>query len=238
MHYRVISNIKGLLNREWNPGDEVRLSEEVAAELLKSGSIEPINKPFDGKIKPQPPISNADSPFKKQLEQLHESARNAKAELHRFDGEIKQSERSLQAIYAEKVTRADFLAYLKDDFRQRSQQFVVNLRLDFLRVLPNLQFRNQECRLENGADIMLPFFSGKTSLPGMTDEAYFFYFGDLIAERFCDAIDATGLVKWGETTVPIEERRAQCKKIEAEITALQVQRDALAADLDEAGLKQ
>lgn len=216
------------------------MSDEEAEPLLKAGAIEEINQPFTGQIKPPPKLSSASTPFREKFNQLHAIAGDMKTEIHRLDGTIEERGQALQAIYAAKVTRADFLQYLKDDLRQRGEQFVQDLKSEFhAGRIPDLyfQFRNQEGRREAGATIAMKCLAGSAkNVDVMTEAGFFFYFGDLIAERFCDALDATGKVKFGETTIPISERRAQCKKLETEIAKLQFQRDAMTADMIEAGL--
>jgi hypothetical protein len=45
MKYRALTNIRAQ-GENHKPGDEIELTEERAAPLLKSGAIEPIIKPF------------------------------------------------------------------------------------------------------------------------------------------------------------------------------------------------
>ena len=67
----------------------------------------------------------------------------------------------------------------------------------------------------------------------MTPAALYWLFGEQIAERFGDALDA---LPWPDNAVPVAERRARMATIDAELERLIAYRDELAAELSAVGM--
>ncbi|MCH2222848.1 MAG: hypothetical protein MK097_21375, partial [Dechloromonas sp.] len=65
-------------------------------------------------------------------------------------------------------------------------------------------------------------------------EAFYWYFGDLIAERFMAALDMVH--DWSEGGLPIADRRKRIAEIDQEIETLIERRDGLIGQLNSVGI--
>ncbi len=82
---------------------------------------------------------------------------------------------------------------------------------------------------------MFPYLNGEiANYEGEPSaSALYWYFGDLIAQRFSDSLDC---VAWSTDTISVADRRIQIAEIDKQIEALTSHRDGLANDLIGSGM--
>lgn len=159
--------------------------------------------------------------------QLKSVANDLKGQIHELDERIQDAEQRRNLITQETVSKADFMIFLRADIRAKGKPFWGSLR-PMIKNAPR-----QYPMLERG--LTLPYLTGNEFAPVvMTEEAAFFYLGDLIADRIERAISED--MEWPHGVMPVSERRKLVAQIDAEILDLKEQRQELAAQLLEAGL--
>lgn len=167
------------------------------------------------------------SEFKKVFAQLKTITERLKSEIHELDALIADASKRREVIISTAVSKEDFIAYIRADIRDKGKRFWSGMRT-------LIEQRPKEYpALERG--IGLDYLSGAIRSPEIVPpSAFFFYFGDLIAERISRAIDED--LDWPNGTMPVTERKVIVAKIDAEIADLRKQRKELADQLIEAGL--
>ena len=139
------------------------------------------------------------------------------------------------------VSRDEYAAYVKADIAKRGELFVHRIK-GFARhnargsARLDTSFVALEKALNSSRLQGIPFMNGEDCFDGFnpTPEAFYWYFGDLIAERFMAALDMVH--DWSEGGLPIADRRKRIAEIDQEIETLIERRDGLIGQLNSVGI--
>lgn len=179
--------------------------------------------------------------FKGLLAKLHSAAEGIKGDIGGIDRRIAALEAEREALTDAPVTREDFKSYLAADVARRGEVFKYRIN-GFVsgKARGSAKFDPTFARLERnlvaGQAQNFPFMDGEDAFEGfnLSAPAFYWYFGDLIVERFMQAVDLAH--DWQPGGIPVAERRARIAEIDAELQSLVEKRDSLAAELVGAGI--
>ena len=172
------------------------------------------------------------SELNKALSQLRQAAEQLTQEVARLDQHIAGLYAKRDALTSEPVTKADFLEYIRADLRKRAKRFAYTLRAGLKNV--NKSFSSLERAKDDPAQLIhLPYLAEPGLPVDVTEAAMFFYFEDVIVAGVSRQVDA---MPWPENAQTVSGRSEALAKLDAEIAALEKQRDALANELIDAGL--
>lgn len=175
------------------------------------------------------------------LTKLKTVAESVKGEIQALDEQIGTLNQERQALVDAPVSRDEYAAYVKADVARRGELFLNRMRMfakgkgrgnaKFDPCFATLERVYEGGRLQN-----LPFMNGEDSFDGFnpSPEAFYWYFGDLIAERFMAALDAVHT--WPQAGIPLADRRRRIAEIDQVIDDLVTQRDELASQLMSVGI--
>ncbi len=175
------------------------------------------------------------------LTELKKVAESVKTDIRTLDEQIHALNLERQGLMDSPVSREDFAAYMKADlakrgelFQHRVKQFAThkgrgNAKMDSSFVALERVF--QGGRLQN-----FPFMNGEDCFDGFAPsaDAFYFYFGDLIAERFLAGLDAEH--DWPQDGIPVADLRKRIAEIDQALDALLTRRDELASQLMSVGI--
>jgi len=238
MKYRALSKVVHD-GDEYQQGEEIEIPDAVAAALLKSGVIEPLNKPFATmrslvSLEIQTKGTGSGAALVSLVRAVHEAADVVIGKIHEADREIAELEAERSSLTESPVSRAEFMEYVRADVERRGSSYKLRLKHWKGKWFQNT-FAKFEKAHSTGIDQTIPYLSAENPFGGaeMAPDAVYWLFGDLIVKRFGDA--AEGL-PWPEKSVPVKERRARIASLDQQISDLQKRRDALSADLAATGM--
>jgi hypothetical protein len=153
-------------------------------------------------------------------------------EVSAIDKRIKENRRQREAFLAERVSKEDFIGYVSrtvelkgKPFEQRLQRMVGNMDLTLGRL---------EIAMKHAGGISLPLLKGEAFFPeAITEDAVFYYFGEIVTQRIGDAVAS---LDWPKGVMPAAERLKMIERLDAEYAGLLEQRQALEAELKDAGI--
>ncbi|MBL8374129.1 hypothetical protein [Accumulibacter sp.] len=226
MKYKVLSNLSR--DRNYLPGDIVELVEVEGKHLTDSGVVEPMVKPFgDLSRRTSPAIQFEDGEISSLFSSLQTVTDSVLQKISDADGKIAKLEAERSLLTDSPVSRDDFMAYIRADIERRGE--------DYKRVLVRWQgkwfentFSRWEGFQESGKQQPIPYLDGETFSTAMSTQGLFWLFGEQIAARFGEALEA---LPFPDDAIPVEERRIRIAAIDAEIAGLAAHRDSLAAQL-------
>ncbi|TAN53844.1 MAG: hypothetical protein EPN21_00495 [Methylococcaceae bacterium] len=171
--------------------------------------------------------------IKQLLDQLNSSVRELVSQIHDLDDQIDAKQRERDQVINAPLSKADYLSFVGEDIDRIARPFVEQLRRA-VKSQPQDMIRLR--RMVDSEDGMrIPWFSAGYFPPiEIAPTAVCWYFGDLIKQRIADALDGQD---WPHDAMPVAERLKLTAQLEVEIEELNRQRDALAAQLEESGLK-
>lgn len=172
---------------------------------------------------------------------LRNAAEAIKGEIGEIDARIVAAQVEREALTNAPVSKDDFMTYVRADIARRGELYVHrikgfaagkgrgNAKLD-----PS--FAHLERVFQGNRQQNFPFMDGEDAFDGfnLSADAYYWYFGDLIAERFAVALDM--VFDWPEAKISVDERRKRIEEIDAELESLVEKRDSLVADLTSIGI--
>jgi hypothetical protein len=168
----------------------------------------------------------------KALETLRNAAEELLGEISSLDTRIAECRRRRDAATAATVSKPDYMAYIKADIERQGRIFAKQFALEVRG--KRRDYGTLERNKQSGIGERLPYLTGRYAIPvPITEEAFFFYFGDLIVERLGDALAG---VDWPDEAMPAAQRAKLIAELESEIATLTQQRDALAAQMTQTGL--
>lgn len=179
--------------------------------------------------------------FKGLYAKLKTAAEGIKGEITAIDNRVAALQAEREVLTDAPVSKDDFMTYVREDIARRGQMYVHrikgfagrkargNAKLD-----PS--FSHLEQAFQSNRLQAFPFMNGEDAFDGFnpTADAFYWYFGELIAERFSVALDLAH--DWPVGGVPVAERRKQIAAIDEELDSLTEKRDSLAAELINAGM--
>ena len=172
------------------------------------------------------------SELNKALSQLRRAAGQLTQEVTGLDQRIAELYAKRDILTSAPVNKADFLEYIRADLRKRAKRFAYTLSVGLKNA--NKSFSSLEQAKNNPAQLIhLPYLADPGLPVAVTEEAMFFYFEDAIVAGVSRQVDA---MPWPENTQAVSGRSEAIAKLDAEIAALEKQRDALANELVSAGL--
>lgn len=181
------------------------------------------------------------SEFTGLLDKLKKAAESIKGQIHSIDENISALNQERQALMDAPVSRDDYAAYVKADLARRGELFLSRMKKfangsgrGSAKLDP--RFVTLERAYERGGLQNFPFMNGEDCFDGFnpSPEAFYWYFGDLIADRFMAALDP--FFVWPKECVPLEDRRKRIAEIDQEMDELVTRRDELASQLTNAGM--
>jgi hypothetical protein len=176
------------------------------------------------------------NPLKSVFEQLRGAASTVIGEIQSLDQRIEALHAEREALVTDPLSKADYLAYMVAEMNTEAAKFS-----DQLRASAQGDKRNF-IRLDKDRDSGFGMNTGylgliRGQMPGtavMNPAAFCFFFGEMAAEKIGTALDA---MPWPKDAVPVADRRRRMAEIEAEIARLDSERDSLAQNLQEIGIK-
>lgn len=169
------------------------------------------------------------------ISELRNAAGIIKNQIHAIDQRI-------EALFIEKeqleevpLTKEDFMFYVRQEIKRRAENY--KRRLKYHSHKTGFPFNFSYPILENNPHLALPFLGTENIhvRNSFEESAIYWMFGDLIEQRFAEAIDQ---FNWPEASVSIDERRQRIAEIDAELAQLEEERDNLASDLMDTGMTQ
>lgn len=168
----------------------------------------------------------------KALETLRNAAEELLGEISALDTQISECQRRRDAIASATVSKADYMEYIKADIERQGRIFAKQIALEVEG--KRRDYGTLERNKHSGRGERLPYLTGRYAIPvPITEEALFFYFGDLIVGRLGDALD---VVDWPDEAIPAAQRAKLIAELDAEIASRTQQRDALAAQMIQTGM--
>lgn len=161
-----------------------------------------------------------------------DAAGAVREEIRKLDGEIEALQVKRRSITEPPVSKDDFMDYVREDIKRRSKLFPISLQKKWANRSEINVFDRME-RMYSGAAGGLqpiPYLSGDLEKmdTGLEPAAFFWFFGEVIEERFAEAIND---LPWPEDAMPVAERRARIKEIDAEIDKVSIRRNGLQVQL-------
>lgn len=171
--------------------------------------------------------------IKTLFQQLNASISELTGQIHALDDQIEAKTRERDGILSAPLSKDDYLSFLGREIDTYGQMHAKNLREVVQKDPRNMVQLERDIQSQYGLNI--PYLrAGYPYGDAISPWAVFWYFGDLIKQRIGDALD--GMV-WPQDAMPMAERKIRVSQLEAKIADLNSQRDALAAQLEGAGLK-
>lgn len=165
--------------------------------------------------------------------QLKSAAKSLIDKINGIDKEINELHSKRHAITSGRVSKADYLSYVKSSFKVKADLFKSQL-ISNIKQKTNLDFGALE-RQHNSKDsfIGMSFLAPYLMPVDISENALYYYFGDVFLRRIENALDD---MDWPNDCMPIGERRKELVLIEAKVAELMKKRDEIVKSLDEAGL--
>lgn len=169
------------------------------------------------------------------LSQLRDAASAIKSQIQEADNEIAVLNSQRRALMDAPVSKSDFMAYVRADIQVRAASYDAKLG----KWARNNKFPFSFSQLERVylAESLQPFPYLDGEVPHNAGDidpgALYWHFGELIAERFSDALDR---FEWDDDLVAVADRRNQIAAIDTNLKQLNAHRDQLASDLIGSGM--
>lgn len=171
------------------------------------------------------------SQLQTKLQSLREAASELIGQVREKEVRIAELRKQRDNITTAPLSKADYLEYLAAYFKRQGARFGVMITDQIGKSHRN--FSAMELLGERSGVLQCQFLTGYYSPQVLTEEAVYFYFGDLMVERIGVALDK---LEWPKEAVPASERRALVDKLDKEIVEIVVERDGLVLELEEAGI--
>lgn len=168
------------------------------------------------------------------LAKLRAAADGIKAQIHEADAQIVTLTTERATLTDAPVSREDFMDYVRDDIQRRAASYPNSIARWKRKTFVN-NFAGFERTHGGGRNQAFPYLHGEDPHDGNIIEtaALYWYFGDLIAERFGAALDA---IAWPDESVSVAARRIRIAEIDARLDEITARRDELAAELVSTGM--
>lgn len=165
------------------------------------------------------------------VSQLKEAASELLGRVSKIDEQIKGLSAQRDTLTSSNVSKTDFLEYMRAHFKRKGERFERE-------ILNNLGGRREYAQLERelkagGGFLGANFLTGFNAPVVVTEEAFYFYFGDVMVDRLSKALDS---LDWSDDAIAVTLRRSHIETIERETAELLQQRAELVAMLGEAGI--
>lgn len=161
-----------------------------------------------------------------------DAAGAVREEIRKLDGKIEALQSLRRTITEPPVSKNDFMDYVREDIKRRSARFPRQLQAKWANKKEFNIFDRMERMYSGHAGGLqpIPYLSGDIEKmdTGLEPAAFFWFFGELIEERFAEALND---LPWPEDAMPVAERRERIKGIDAEINKVSIRRDGLRAQL-------
>lgn len=165
--------------------------------------------------------------------QLKSLAKSLLGEVADIDKKIELLHNKRHAITSGHVSKEDYLFYVRAHLKIRSDQFKGQLIRD-IEKKTSRNFGTLERQYENKDTFVgMTFLTSYPSPFDISENAIYFYFGELIIERIKDALD---VMDWPDGIMPIDARRKELITIEASVAELIKKRDEIVKSLDDVGI--
>jgi hypothetical protein len=163
---------------------------------------------------------------------IKSSAQTITDKIHELDDRIEALHRERDAYLKAPLSKEDYMSIVAADVKNHGENYARVL----VKSAEKADKSMAKARPRNGLAI-LPVFAGDGSFlvqGNIAPEALCWYFGDIIVQRIGEALDR---LSWPEDAVPVAERKLRLEKIDAELAELNRERDELARQLIDAGLR-
>jgi hypothetical protein len=164
--------------------------------------------------------------------QVVSAADAVRSQIRALDDEISGLQQQRRKITDAPVSKADFMEYVREDISRRAKLFPRMLKVKWADRMPFNNFEKLE-RMHDGHARGLqpfPYISGDLEKEGVDLEpsGFYWYFGDLIVERFEQAIEG---LDWPADAIAVSERRQRIEELDSRTKDLIDRRDVLTAQL-------
>lgn len=170
------------------------------------------------------------------LSQLRTAAGAIKAQIQEADSQIAALNEQRRALTDTPVSKSDFMGYVRADIESRSVSYQNRLKAWARKSKFPFSFTQLERNYALGTLQPFPYLDGETPHPfgEIEPAALYWHLGDLLAERFADALDN---LQWpDDDVVSVADRRLQIAAIDAKIQEINAKRDEWANDLIQSGM--
>ncbi len=163
--------------------------------------------------------------------QLSLARDSIRKEIGVLDGQLAKLRANRDALTSEAVSKADFLELLRADLARRGEHWARVLRKGVADCRKDYAFVNQADSL--GVKLLGGLLANDFTPIVISEEAIFFYFGDLIVDRIGALIEHE---PWPAATTTYAERLDLVAGIDREIEKISGEREDLVAQLRAAGV--
>lgn len=170
------------------------------------------------------------------LSQLRTAAGAIKAQIQEADSQITALTEQRRALTDTPVSKSDFMGYVRADIDNRSVAYQHRIKQWARRYKFPFSFTQLERTYTLGTLQHFAYLDGEMPHDGgeISAAALYWHFGDLIAERYSDALDN---LQWpDDDVVSVADRRIQIAEIDAKLQEINAKRDELANDLIQSGM--
>lgn len=175
------------------------------------------------------------------LTKLKKAAESTRAEIFALDEQISTLNQERQSLSDSPVSREDYAAYVKADIVKRGELFLHRIKgfaghkgRGSARMATSFIALD---RASKGNGLQgFPFMNGEDCFDGFnpSPEAFYWYFGDVIVERFMAALDAVH--SWPQGGMPLADIRQRIAEIDLALETLVERRDELVSQLNSVGI--
>ena len=169
--------------------------------------------------------------LKQALKQLKGARDSLVAEITALDTQIADRHAARSRLTSSTVSKEDFLTYVAADMKRRADFFARGL-VRAIAAVPK-DYGSLQRGNSMGAKLNINYLANAQSPLEMSEAAVYFYFGDALTERLASELDA---LDWADDAISSAIRAERIAALDAEIEALNKQRDDLAKSLIDAGL--
>jgi chorismate mutase len=170
--------------------------------------------------------------LEKLLDQIKSAGNELKKSIWGIDDKISALQEERNSLTSGFVSKEDYLHYVGADMERKTELFSANLCREVMK--RGIEYGHLERIKNTRENLLVPYLTGMHGVPAViTHDAILYYFGDIIKQRMGDALDS---IDWPENAIPREERAKRIAEIDTDLSDLKAQRNALAQELQNAGM--
>lgn len=168
--------------------------------------------------------------FKALVAKVKKSAEEVRSKIQTLDAEIAALNETRKAINDAPVSKSDYMEYLRADIARMAARMPLVIKEKWARDGSFQKYEMLERIHSRSGSLPIPYINGEThgTSVELGPSAFYWYFGDLIAERFDRVLDE---VEWPQDAMPVADRRKRIAEIDSKIDELSRRRNMLESNL-------
>lgn len=168
--------------------------------------------------------------FKALVAKVKKSADDVRSKIQSLDAEIAALNEARKAIDDAPVSKNDYMEYLRADIARMAARMPQAIKEKWARDGDFRKYGMLERIHSRSGSQPIPYINGEThgTSVELGPSAFYWYFGDLIAERFDQVLEE---VDWPQDAMPVVDRRKRVAEIDSKIDELSRRRSILESNL-------